>query len=118
MKTFLAVFTGSTAAHERSGWDKLSEAERATRQQKGIAAWGAWMEKNKASVVESGAPLGTTKRTGLNGITDIKNNLAAYLVVQAESHEAAAKLFEDHAHFTIFPGEAVEIMECLPIPGM
>lgn len=48
----------------------------------------------------------------------IKNNLAAYLVVQAESHEAAAKLFEDHPHFTIFPGEAVEIMECLPIPGM
>ena len=118
MKKFLVVFTGNTAAHERSGWDKLNDADRAARQQKGIAAWGAWMEKNKASVVENGAPLGTTKRTGLNGITDIKNNLAAYLVVQAESHEAAAKLFEDHPHFTIFPGEAVEIMECLPIRGM
>ena len=118
MKKYLAVFTGTTAAHERSGWDKLSDADRTAREQKGIAAWGAWMEKNKASIAEYGAPLGTTKRTGLNGITDIKNNLAAYLIVQAESHEAAAKLFEDHPHFTIFPGEAVEIMECLPVPGM
>lgn len=118
MKKYLVVFTGSTAAHERSGWDRLSDAERSDRQQKGMAAWGAWMEKNKAAVVEGGSPLGTTKRTGLNGVTDIKNNLAAFLIVQAESHEAAAKLFERHPHFTIFPGEAVEIMECLPIPGM
>ena len=28
-----------------------------------------------------------------------------------------AKLFEKHPHFTIFPGDSVEIMECLPIPG-
>jgi hypothetical protein len=38
-------------------------------------------------------------------------------VVQAESHDAAARMFTNHPHFTIFPGEAVEIMECLPIPG-
>jgi len=43
--------------------------------------------------------------------------MAAYVIVQAESHEAAAKLFENHPHFTIFPGDAVEIMECLPLPG-
>ena len=43
--------------------------------------------------------------------------MAAYTVVQAESHEAAAKLFLNHPHFTIFPGDGVEIMECLPIPG-
>ena len=117
MKKYLAVFTGNTAAHERSGWDKLSDADRRAREQKGIAAWGAWMETNKDAVVENGAPLGKTKRAGLNGITDIRNNLAGYVVVQAESHEAAAQLFADHPHFTIFPGEAVEIMECLAIPG-
>jgi hypothetical protein len=30
---------------------------------------------------------------------------------------AAAKLFEGHPHFTIFPGDGVEVMEVLPIPG-
>jgi hypothetical protein len=33
------------------------------------------------------------------------------------THEAAAKLFEKHPHFTNFPGECIEIMPVLPIPG-
>jgi hypothetical protein len=43
--------------------------------------------------------------------------MAAYVVVQAESHDAAARMFINHPHFAIFPGDSVEIMECLPIPG-
>ena len=73
--------------------------------------------KHKTSIVTDGGPLGKTKRASTTGIADIKNNMAAYTVVQAESHEAAARMFENHPHFTIFPGEGVEIMECLPIPG-
>jgi hypothetical protein len=38
-------------------------------------------------------------------------------VVRAESHEAAVKLFENHPHFAIFPGDGVEVMPVLPIPG-
>ncbi|MGZ3710974.1 MAG: hypothetical protein ACXVBE_04425, partial [Bdellovibrionota bacterium] len=60
---------------------------------------------------------GKTKRIDKKGISDFKNELTAYTVVEAESHEAAAKLFLNHPHFAIFPGDAVEIMECLPIPG-
>jgi len=41
MKKFMAVFTGSTAARERSGWDDLSEADRSSREQAGMQAWGA-----------------------------------------------------------------------------
>ena len=118
MKRYLAVYTGTTSAQERSGWDKLSDAERTKRMQEGMKAWMAWGEKHKAAIVENGAPLGKTKRTGLNGVTDIKNAIAGYVVVQAESHEAAAKMFEGHPHFTIFPGDSVEIMEVLPIPQM
>jgi hypothetical protein len=118
MKQFLAVYTGTTSAQERSGWDQLSEADRNKRVKEGMDAWMAWGEKHKGAIVQNGGPLGKTKRTGLNGVTDIKNNLAGYIIVQAESHEAAAKLFEGHPHFTIFPGDSVEIMECLPIPTM
>ena len=42
----------------------------------------------------------------------------AFMVVRADSHEAAAKLFEKHPHFTIFPGESVEVMPVLPIPDV
>ena len=116
MKKFMAVYTGTTSARERSGWDQLSEADRKKREKEGIAAWMAWGEKHKAAIVYNGDPLGKTKRVGLSGVTDIKNNLAGYTVVRAESHEEAAQMFEGHPHFTIFPGDSVEIMECLPIP--
>jgi hypothetical protein len=82
-----------------------------------MKAWGDWMINHKASVVVQGGPLGKTKRVASQGISDIRNNMTGYVVVSAESHEAAAKMFEKHPHFTIFPGDAVEIMEVLPIPG-
>ena len=118
MKQFLAVYTGTPDSWQTSGWNSLSAEERKQREQAGMQAWGAWMEQHKQSVVVQGSPLGKTKRAAANGISDIKNQLVGYIVVQAESHQAAAQMFEGHPHFTIFPGDAVEIMECLPIPGM
>lgn len=117
MKNFLAVFLGSASSPRRAEWDKMDEAKRKKLEGQGIRAWTEWMAVHKAVIVDNGGPLGKTKRVAANGVSDIKNNLAGFVVIQAESHEAAAKLFENHPHFTIFPGEAVEIMECLPIPG-
>lgn len=114
MKKFLAIYTGSAAALAK--WNAMPEHELQTRQAAGIRAWHAWVERNKASIVEVGAPLGRTKSVASAGIADIRNNMTGFTVVQAESHEAAARLFENHPHFTVFPGESVEVMECLPIP--
>lgn len=115
MKRFMAVYVGSPAA--MSKWDKLSDAERKERQATGMKAWQDWAAMHRASIVEGGGPLGKTKRADAKGISDARNNMAAYVIVQAESQEAAAKLFLNHPHFTVFPGDAVEIMECLPVPG-
>jgi hypothetical protein len=115
MKNFLAIYTGSSADMEK--WKMLSEAERKEREQKGMKAWGDWMIEHKASVVVQGGPLGKTKRVSKQGISDIRNNMTGYVVVSAESQDAAAKLFDKHPHFTIFPGDGVEIMEVLKIPG-
>ena len=82
-----------------------------------MAAWMAWVEKHRAAIVAMGGPLGKTKKVSQRGIEDLSNELAAFTVVRAASHEAAAKLFEKHPHFTIFPGDSVEIMPVLPIPG-
>lgn len=116
MKKFLAVYIGTEASSKK--WDALDEKTRAQREKEGMQAWHGWMEKNKSAIVGFGSPLGTTKKVGPAGITDISNNLCGFTIVQAESHEAAAKLFQDHPHFAVFPGDSVEIMECLPVPGM
>jgi hypothetical protein len=116
MKKFCAIYLGTPASREK--WSKLDEATRKQREQQGMKAWNDWVTRNKAAIVDTGSPLGKTKRADATGISDTSNAMAAYTIVQAESHAAAAKLFENHPHFTIFPGEAVEIMECLPIPDM
>lgn len=117
MKKFLALYTGTKAANERKGWNALAPDERKAREAAGMKAWGEWMQKHAAAIVDMGGPLGKTKRADAAGIGDTTNALTGYVIVQAESHEAAAKLFTNHPHFAIFPGESVEIMECPPIPG-
>ncbi len=77
-----------------------------------------WGEEHEASIVDQGTPLGKTKRTDASGMSDIRNMMSGYVIVEAESHEAAARLFLNHPHFSIFPGQSVEIMECLPLPKM
>jgi len=117
MKKFLAIYIGTASSREAAEWNKMDEGKRKTLEASGIKAWGAWMLAHKAAIVEQGGPLGKTKRTAANGISDTRNSMTGYVVVQAESHEAAARMFENHPHFAIFPGDSVEIMECLPIPG-
>ena len=117
MKKFLAIYIGTQAALEKSRWNELDEAKRRELEEAGFKAWMEWGAANAAAIVDQGSPLGKTKRAAPEGLSDIKNVMTAYVVVQAESHDAAAKLFEGHPHFTIFPGDSVEIMECLPLPG-
>jgi hypothetical protein len=115
--TYLAVFLGSKTSPKMTAWMALPEEQRRAKEREGMAGWKAWVEKHHGAIVGMGGPLGKTKKVSQDGIEDISNAMGAYTVVRAESHEAAAKLFENHPHFAIFPGEAVEIMPVLPIPG-
>jgi hypothetical protein len=117
MKNFLAIYTGSASSPKRAEWDAMDEAKRKEMETSGIKAWGDWMMARGSAIVERGGPLGKTKRASAQGLSDTKNNMTGYVVVKAESHEAAAKMFEKHPSFAHFPGDAVEIMEILPIPG-
>jgi hypothetical protein len=115
--TYLAVFLGSKTSPKMAAWNALAEGERRAREQQGMAAWHAWVDKHQAAIVAMGGPLGKTKKVDQGGVADIANQMGAFTVVRAASHEAAAKMFEGHPHFAIFPGESIEIMPVLPIPG-
>lgn len=114
--TYLAVFTGGKTSPGMAAWDAMSDDEKKKRQQDGITAWKKGRDDNAGDIVVMGGPLGKTKSITKRGIEDTSNRLCAYMVVRAVSHEAAARMFEKHPHFTIFPGESVEIMPVLPIP--
>ena len=115
MKRYLAVFTGSPSAWTQ--WQTMPEQERQQREKQGMAAWHQWAVDNAASIVDMGGPLGRTKLVSKSGVSDIRNQMGGFTVVQAESQEAAARLFLNHPHFTLFPGEGVEVMEVLAVPG-
>jgi hypothetical protein len=109
MKQFLAVYMGTPGMTPEG----LSEETIG----KGMQAWGQWMVDHADRIVVEGGPLGKTKKVSKDGVTDIRNTMTGYMVIKAETQEEAAALFEGHPHFMIFPGEGVEVMECLPIPG-
>jgi len=50
-KTFLAVFTGSQGSGKFAAWNALPEAERKKREQQGMAAWNAWVQKHQGAIV-------------------------------------------------------------------
>jgi len=116
-KNFLAVFLGSSDQPAMAKWNALPEAERQQRNKAGSDAWHAWVAKYNDAIVVMGSPLGKTKAASKKGIADTRNALCGYTVIKANSHEDAVKMFAEHPHFTIFPGESVEVMECLPIPS-
>lgn len=116
MKKFLAVYRGEPDSSAGNDWNKLSQEKQKEQIAKGMEAWGNWMKEHSAQILETGGPLGKTLAVSKNGISSVVNKDCGYVILQASSHEEAAKMFLNHPHFAIFPGENVEIMECLPIP--
>ena len=108
MAKFMAVYTGQPGAGAQIDQATLA---------RGMQAWTEWMTRNADRIVDSGGPLGKTKRVTAAGTAEVQNHIAAYVIVEADDHAAAARLFEGHPHFSIFPGDGVEVMPCLAIPG-
>jgi hypothetical protein len=52
------------------------------------------------------------------GVSDTRNDVGGYSIVQAESADAAAKLFGREQPHLQMPGAWIEIVEIMPMPGM
>ena len=111
---YLAVFTSDKTGPKWRAWRAMSVAEQAETARLGVAAVAAWEEAHRDSIVFQGGPLGPTKRIDDDrAVTDMVNLLTVFMVVRADSHEAAALLFENHPHMSIFVCDGVEVMPVL-----
>ncbi|SPU42408.1 hypothetical protein [Brevundimonas diminuta] len=89
---YLAVFTSDKTGPRWRAWRAMSEAEQAETARLGVAAVAEWEEAHRDSIVFQGGPLGPTKRIDDDGaVTDVVNLLTVFMVVRADSHEAAAR---------------------------
>ena len=112
MAKYIAIYMAPVS--EVESWMASTTPE---QRKAGAQEWEKWSKDHARDLADAGGPLGKTKRISQECVADVANDLGAVTVVRASSHEAAAAMFEGHPHFSTFPGEAVEVMPVLPVPG-
>ncbi len=104
MKKFLALYMAPVTVMDE--WNKMTKED----QKKGMDEWMEWAKAHKSDLVELGNPVGKNKRVTKEGVSDRRNEVGGYSIVQADSHEEAAKIFADNPHLKT-PGTYVEVLE-------
>jgi hypothetical protein len=115
MKKYLVLYLAPASVID--DWKKTEPGKRKEAEQKMQAEWKKWMSDHATIFADVGAGVGKTKSVTANGTSDIRNDIMLYAVVEAESHQAAARAFEDHPHLQI-PQSSLEVMEINPLSGM
>jgi len=115
MKRFIVTYLAPDSIFDE--WKKTDPEKRKAAEEKMQGDWKKWMSDHAHIFVDKGAGVGKTRRVTAQGSAGSRNDIMLYAVVQAESQEAAAKMFENHPHLGI-PSASIEIMEIHPLPGM
>ena len=115
MKKFLVTYLAPASVID--DWKKTEPKQRKEAEEKMQSEWKKWMGEHMSMFADKGAGVGKTKRVTAQGTNDARNDIMLYGIVDAESHEAAAKTFEGHPHLQI-PQASIEIMEINPLHGM
>jgi hypothetical protein len=110
-KKFLALYL--TPSSVMAEWSKKDASTRKAEEDKMKGAWDNWMRSHAKMIADTEAG-GKTKRVTSNGILDTKNDIMLYSVVEAETHDEAAKAFANHPHLQI-PQSSIEVMEIRPM---
>lgn len=111
---FVAVYTmkpedlAAFRAHPRSEQEAIDEV--------GQKAWEEWRKRNATAIVATDVMVGKTRRVTRSGIADAQNQIAGFLIVEAADIAAAAGLFQDHPHITVFPGDGIDVMPVVTGP--
>jgi len=83
-----------------------------------LKAWEEWGKRNAATIVATDVMVGKTRRVTKTGIVDARNQIAGFMIVEAaDDITAAAGLFQDHPHITVFPGDGIDVMPVVTGPS-
>ena len=113
MKKFLVLYMIPPSVMDE--WHKKSADERKAAETKMSSEIQVWSGGRSKMFTDRGAGLGKAKRVTAGGVTDARNELAMYAIVQGESHDAVAKAYVSHPHLQI-PQSSIEVMELFPLP--
>jgi hypothetical protein len=111
MKKFMALYMAPAAT--------IAEMMKATPDQMKAEMddWTKWSERNKAAIVDLGAPLGKTKRLTGAGLSDTRNEITGYSIVEGDSVDSVARIFKDHPHLKI-KGTSIDLLDWVDVNAM
>ena len=110
-KKFLVLYL--VPAQVLADWAKTDPATRKAAEEKMRAEWDHWMHEH-VQMIRLTEAAGKTKDVTSSCIADTKNDIILCSFVEAESHEMAAKAFENHPHLQI-PQSSIEVMYVRPM---
>lgn len=105
MKKFLVLFKMPLAGLD--AWMAKSAEERKPMEDDLKVKWDEWSKTNAPSIVEMGGA-GKTKLVNASGISDSRNEIMLYAIVQGEDQDKVAQMFVGHPHLEI-PEATIEI---------
>jgi len=97
--------------------DKMMATTTPEEREAGMGEWRQWMKDHREDFADMGAPLGKTKRVSAAGVEDVRNEMAGYSIVQANSHEEAAQMLSDSPHLKM-EGATIDVMNIGEVPPM
>lgn len=114
MPRFVAVYT--MRPEDVAAFRALPKSEQDAIDRAGLQAWEEWSQRNTAAICATDVMVGKTSRVTKSGIAEASNQIAGFLIIEAADIAAAASLFRDHPHITIFPGDGIDIMPVVSDP--
>jgi hypothetical protein len=107
LKKFLVLYLAPPEV--LADWAKTDPAVRKAAEEKMRDEWQRWMSEH-AKMITSTEAAGKTKAVTAGAVSDTKNDIMLYSVVEAENHDIAAKAFSQHPHLQI-PRSSIQVME-------
>ena len=114
MPRFVAVYT--MRPEDLAALRLRPKSEQEAVDKAGLTAWEEWRQRNATAIVATDVMVGRTKRITATGVVDATNQIAGFVIVEAADIGAAADLFRDHPHITIFPGDGIDVMPVVTAP--
>ncbi|HKT03307.1 MAG TPA: hypothetical protein VJT31_27575 [Rugosimonospora sp.] len=107
MSKYLYLYRGPATPMDQFTPDQSAEQ---------MQAWGQWMGRVGAALVDGGAPFGERSALADDGTSPAPGDLNGYTIVEAESLAAARALLDGHPFLSEGKGRfTIEVFELVPM---
>jgi hypothetical protein len=111
VKKFMVFFSIPLAT--MTEWQKTEPPQREAAEKKMMQDWAAWSTAHADTILSTEVG-GKTKHVVTAAVSDTRNDIVLYSLVQGASHEAVAQLYQSHPHLQI-PDASIQVMEVKPM---